>query len=94
MSTLILQQPKRLFFGPGCISGIADELNASSLNRVFVVTNEGAPAEMAESQANLWKTEGIDARIFDGINKEPDLALFNETLEDFTPIITEYTQAC
>lgn len=81
MSTLILQQPKRLFFGPGCLSGVADELKRYSLGRVFVVTNQGAPASMAEAQIPVWKSQGIDAEIFDGINKEPDLALFNQTLD-------------
>ncbi|MCZ6673250.1 MAG: iron-containing alcohol dehydrogenase, partial [Verrucomicrobia bacterium] len=81
MSTLILQQPKRLFFGPGCVSGIADELKASSLNRVFVVTNTGAPAEMAEAQVSLWKSQGMEVEVFDGIDKEPNLALFNDTLD-------------
>lgn len=60
---------------------MADELKANRLKRVFVVTNAGAPAEMAEAQVALWKSQGIEATIFDAVIWEPDLDLFDKALE-------------
>ena len=81
MRNLILQQPKRLFFGPRCVSGIVEELKAAKSKRIFVVTSAGAPAEMAAIQMKAWKSEGFETGMFDGIYQEPDLATFQRTLD-------------
>ena len=71
MNPLILQQPKRLFFGSGCVSGAAAELNAASRKRVFLITSEGVPAEMAQAQMKTWKAEGLEVGMFLGTDREP-----------------------
>lgn len=81
MNPLILQQPKRLFFGPGCVAGAAEELNAASRKRVFVITSEGVPAEMAQVQMESWKGEGLEAGMFVGMDREPDLTDFHQALQ-------------
>ncbi len=79
MITVILQQPKRLIFGPGCIQQSATEFKSADWSRLFVITSPqvaGAQAALLES----WRASGLSVEVFSGIDREPEIALFEQVV--------------
>src|SRR5689334_1986513 len=79
MHTIILQQPKRILFGIGCIKQSADEFKNAGWNRLFVITSP----QVADAQPGLfelWRGRGLNVEVFRGVDREPEIALFEQVL--------------
>lgn len=78
--TVTLLQPARLAFGRGCASECAPYLRRRGLRRALLVT---APAIRgpAEELAESIRGAGLGAAIYDGIDREPTVAMFQAALE-------------
>jgi alcohol dehydrogenase class IV len=79
MNPVILQQPRRLLFGTGCIAQSADEFRAAGWNRVFVITSP----QVADAQPALfarWRDAGLAVEVFRGVDREPEIALFEQVV--------------
>ncbi len=79
MNTVILQQPKRLLLGTGCAAQSPDEFKLSGWRRLFVVSSP----QVAAAQAPLfecWRQAGMAVEIFAGVDREPEVALFEQVL--------------
>ena len=79
MNTVILQQPKRVLFGPGCAQRAADELAAAGRKRVFVVSSPTAARHNA-ALIESWRANGTAVEVSDAVTCEPDIALFERVL--------------
>ncbi|MBL9215923.1 MAG: iron-containing alcohol dehydrogenase [Opitutaceae bacterium] len=79
MNPIILQQPKRILFGTGCIRQSADEFTTAGWNRLFVITSP----QVADAQPGLfaqWRGRGLAVEVFRGVDREPEIALFEQVL--------------
>ena len=79
MNTVILQQPKRLLFGTGCIHRSVEEFKIAGWNRLFVITSPQIAAAHPETIAE-WRNAGLAVEVFTGIDREPEIALFEEVV--------------
>jgi alcohol dehydrogenase class IV len=79
MNTVILQQPKRLIFGTGCIQQSADEFKNAGWSRLFVITSPQVAAAQAELFAD-WRAAGFSVEVFSAVDREPEVALFEQVL--------------
>lgn len=79
MNIVILQQPKRVFFGVGCAQRLAEELTLAGRKRIFVVSSPTAARQSADLIAS-WRTAGATVEVNDTINREPEIALFETVL--------------
>jgi alcohol dehydrogenase class IV len=80
MNPVILQQPKRLLLGTGCIQQSASEFKLAGWRRLFVITSP----QVAKAQApvfELWRQAGMVVEVFSGVDREPEVALFDEVLK-------------
>lgn len=79
MNPVILQQPKRLLLGTGCIQQSAGEFKLSGWRRIFVISSP----QVAKAQSpvfDLWRQAGLAVEVFSGIDREPEVALFDQAL--------------
>jgi alcohol dehydrogenase len=79
MNTIILQQPKRLIFGTGCIQQSAAEFKQAGWSRLFVITSP----QVAAAQPALftaWRGAGLAVEVFSGVDREPEIALFEQVV--------------
>ncbi|HVZ65669.1 MAG TPA: iron-containing alcohol dehydrogenase [Lacunisphaera sp.] len=77
MNTVILQQPKRLIFGTGCIRQSAEEFKLAGWSRLFVITSP----QVAAAQPAIfdgWRAAGLVVEVFNGVDREPEIALFEQ----------------
>lgn len=79
MNTVILQQPRRVIFGVGCVQRTTDEFVAAGRKRVFVVSSPTA-ARNNESAMAAWRAAGLAVEVNASVNREPDIALFEAVL--------------
>lgn len=79
MNTVILQQPKRLFFGPGCAARAAEEFAAAGLRRIYVVSSPSAARHNA-ALIETWRAAGATVEINATVNREPEIALFESVV--------------
>jgi alcohol dehydrogenase len=79
MNTVILQQPKRVLFGPGCAARSAEELALAGRKRIYVVSSPTAARHNAALVA-AWRGTGATVEVNDAVNREPDIALFEAVL--------------
>lgn len=79
MNTVILQQPKRVFFGQGCGQRICDELVQAGRQRVFIVSSPTA-ARHNTALVESWRAAGMAVAVNDAVNREPEIALFETVL--------------
>src|SRR5258706_12606522 len=79
MSTVILQQPKRVLFGAGCAQRVTDELTAAGRKRIFVVSSPTA-ARHNQPLVTAWRGAGMAVEVNDAVNCEPEIALFETVL--------------
>jgi len=79
MNTVVLQQPKRLLFGPGCIGKSPDEFKLAGWSRIFVVTSPQVSTAQSGLFA-LWRAAGLAVEVFGGVDREPEIALFEGVL--------------
>lgn len=79
MNPVILQQPKRLFFGVGCSSRCAEEFAQAGKKRLFVVSSPTAARNSAALIA-AWRASGATIEINDTVAREPEIALFEAVL--------------
>ncbi len=80
MNQIILQQPKRLFFGAGCVDKTLDEWQSKGLRRLLVVSSSGLEG-LVDQVVSPWKAAGLDVEICCQVNREPDLALFASVMD-------------
>src|SRR4051812_4511372 len=79
MNSVILQQPRRVLFGAGCVQQAANEFNLAGWRRLFVVTSPGV-ARMQAPVFEAWRAAGLSVEVFAAVNREPEIALFDEAL--------------
>lgn len=79
MNSVILQQPKRLLLGTGCVGQSADEFKLSGWRRLFVVSSPQVAAAQAP-HFEAWRQAGLTVEIFPGVDREPEVALFEQVL--------------
>jgi alcohol dehydrogenase class IV len=79
MNVAILQQPKRIIFGSHAASKAAEEFRLARWKRLFVVTGPNVARANAALLAS-WDTEGFTVEIASAVNREPEIALFEEVL--------------
>jgi alcohol dehydrogenase len=79
MNPVILQQPRRVFFGVGCAQRVIDELTAAGRKRVYVVSSPTA-ARNNHALVAAWRAGGFAVEVNDAVNREPDIALFEMVL--------------
>jgi alcohol dehydrogenase class IV len=75
MNPVVLQQPRRVLFGPGCVARAIDELAAAGRKRVYVVSSPTA-ARLNAAVLDGWRARGVAVEVNDGVNREPEVALF------------------
>ncbi len=80
MNIVTLQQPPRIVFGPGCAARCVDELRGRGLRRVFFVTSPPT-APLAAPLADALRQAGLEAVVYDAIDREPDIAMFTAALK-------------
>jgi alcohol dehydrogenase class IV len=78
-NTVILQQPRRVLFGPGCAQSACDEFTAAGRKRIFVVSSPTA-ARNTSALITAWRAAGIAVEVNDTVNREPEIALFEAVL--------------
>ncbi len=79
MNTIILQQPKRLIFGTGCIQQSAAEFKNAGWSRLYVITSP----QVAAAQPALfaaWRSAGLTVEVCSSIDREPEIALFEQVV--------------
>ncbi len=81
MNIVLLQQPKRLFFGPGCAARAAEEFSQAGLRRLYVVSSPSAARHCA-GLLEAWRSSGVALEINTSVNREPEIALFESVLAD------------
>ena len=80
MRKIVLLQPQRLVFGRDCAGDCAPHLRRAGLKRAFLVT--GPPTRrLAELLAETLRQAGLQAEIFDGVDREPTIAMFRVALD-------------
>jgi alcohol dehydrogenase len=79
MNTVILQQPKRVFFGAGCVQRVTEELAAAGRKRIYVVSSPTAARHNGDLIGE-WRGAGAAVEVNDTVNREPDIALFETVL--------------
>lgn len=79
MNTVILQQPKRVLFGPGCARRITEELVAAGRTRIYVVSS---PTALRHNLGLIeaWRAAGATVALDTSVNREPEIALFEAVL--------------
>ena len=78
MTTVVLQQPKRLLFGAGCAARSAEEFALAGRKRLYVVSSPSAARHNAGLIA-AWRG-GAAVEVNDSVNREPDIGLFEAVL--------------
>lgn len=81
MNIVILQQPKRLFFGKGCIRQSAAEFATAGRRRLFVITSPQVAAAQP-AVLKLWRDSGAAVQVCERVDREPEIALFEAVLAD------------
>lgn len=77
---IALLQPRRLVFGRDCAGDCAPHLRRLGLKRAFIVT--GPPTyRLAEMVAETIRGEGLHADLYDGVDREPSIAMFRTALD-------------
>lgn len=79
MTPVVLQQPKRVFFGVGCAGRAAAELADAGRSRLYVVSSPTA-ARMNAPLVDSWRARGLAVMIDDTVKREPDIGLFEAVL--------------
>ena len=74
-----LSQPQRLVFGQGCAAESAPHLRRSGCRCAFLVTGPQTRG-LAEILAEAIRREGLATEIYDGVNQEPTIAMFDAAL--------------
>lgn len=75
MNTVILQQPKRVFFGPGCAQRTVEEFAAAGRKRIYVVSSPTA-ARLNQALVEAWRAGGAIVEVNDAVSREPEIALY------------------
>lgn len=79
MNTVVLQQPRRLLFGTGCLQHSAGEFALAGRHRLFVVTSPPVAASLAGAVAP-WRQAGLTVEVCELVDREPEIALFDQVL--------------
>jgi len=77
---IVIQQPQNLVFGIGCASQFVEDFSALGLCRAFIVT--ATPIlQHVESLIDSLREKGINVSVWDAINREPTIEMFEKTRE-------------
>jgi alcohol dehydrogenase class IV len=79
VNVVVLQQPKRLLFGNGCAQRAVDEFAGAGRKRLFIVTGPHV-ARATKPLVSSWRAAGLAIEVFDGVNREPEIALFEQVV--------------
>lgn len=80
MRKINLLQPGRIVFGEGSAQQCVEDLLALGLRRIFIVTS--APIlGLVEPLASAFRDGGATVEIFDGVNVEPSVGMFEQALD-------------
>lgn len=79
MNLIVLQQPKRLLFGTGCIARSAEEFALAGRRRIFVVTSPQVAAALPATTV-AWREAGLQVEVCALVDREPEIALFEQIL--------------
>jgi alcohol dehydrogenase class IV len=74
---IVIQQPRRLVFGNGCVSQFVEDFAASGLRKAFIIT---APPILphVEPLIDSLKKKGTTVSIWDAISSEPTIDMFED----------------
>jgi alcohol dehydrogenase class IV len=81
MNPIVLQQPRRIFFGNGSIRQSGDEFAQAGRRRLFVITSPQV-ATAAAGVLQLWRDGGLDVQVCARVDREPEIALFEAVLTE------------
>lgn len=81
MKPIILQQPRRIFFGHGSIRQSVDEFTQAGHRRLFVITSPQVAAAGA-AVLQLWRDGGLSVQVCERVDREPEIALFEQVLAE------------
>lgn len=79
MNPIVLQQPKRLLFGHGCIARSAEEFALAGRRRLFVITSPQVAAALP-AVLTAWREAGQAIEVCALVDREPEIALFEKVL--------------
>ncbi len=79
MRTIVLQQPRKLVFGNGCISNFVQDILSWNYKKIFLIT---APEIVPLFRDNIdsLKQKGVQVEINDSIQSEPSIEMLQATL--------------
>jgi alcohol dehydrogenase class IV len=79
MRQVILQQPQRILFGPGCLHAFPEEMLRRGWRRAFVVTSPQVVVAAA-GLFEAWREAGLVPTVCADVDREPEIALFDAVL--------------
>ena len=79
MKPIVLQQPPRIRFGASGVAQAMDEFALLGSRRVWVAAGKRSAA-MGQPLFQRWRNAGLTVEIYDGIDREPDIAMFERAL--------------
>ncbi len=79
MNIVTLLNPNRVVFGDGCLRQCAEDILARGHSRVFIVTS-GPTVGLTESLVDALGEGGASAEVYDEVNAEPTIAMFEKAL--------------
>ena len=79
MRTIEILQPKKLVFGRGCLADCATHIADSSFRQALIITATSTLNFAEQLKLNLHE-HGVRGTIYGAIDKEPDIAGFEEAL--------------
>src|SRR5678815_2810174 len=71
MNPVILQQPRRVFFGVDCAARSAEELVQANRKKIFVVSSPTA-ARHGKALFDSWRARGANVVVNDAVSREPE----------------------
>ena len=79
MTTVILQQPKRVLFGVGCAAKSAEEFALAGRRRLFVVSSPTA-ARHNTALVEAWRATGAAVEVDVSVNREPEIGHYEKVV--------------
>ena len=79
MNIVTLLNPNRVVFGDGCLPQCAEDILGRGLRSVFIITSRPT-RKLTGALVKALEEGGASARVYDGVNAEPTIAMFEEAL--------------
>ncbi len=75
--SIIIQQPRRLVFGNGCVSQFVTDFAATGLRRPLIITTPPV-LPLVKPLIDSLRKSGMSVSVWDGIVREPDVKMFDD----------------